>query len=986
MHAATPSSRTIRFGSFVANLRAGELHKNGARLKLQEQPFQILAMLLERAGDVVTREELRKGLWPDNTYVDFDHGINMAVGKIREVLGDFSEEPKFIETVGRRGYRFIAAVEPVIEDSELSPHVFRATPYLPPAQSHSVGRERERAELASAFASAAGGRGVMACVAGEPGIGKTTLVQDFLSGLQVSGKSFDLAIGRCSQRLAGEEAYLPFLEALDNLLRYDTGLTRKLRELAPSWYVQLFPLSEKDPSDALLQEYVRNATQERVKREFTAFVCEITRQNPLVLFFDDVHWTDPSTVDLLAHLATKFDSTKILVIVTYRPSELQLLKHPFVGVKRDLHARFLCRAIEVEFLSGEDVERYIGLEFLGNCFPREFAELIHSRTEGNPLFMVDLLRYLRDRKVVVKANGDQQWRLAQSLPDLSRVIPQSVGSVIERKIEQLSDRDREVLTAAAVQGYECDSAAVARALEADNTEIEEILDRLERVHGFVKRVGEDELPGGVPTVRYRFVHVLYQNALYSSLTPTRRVTLSADLAHALEALYGERRSSIASQLAFLYETARDPGRASDYFLLAAQNAQRIFANQEALALARRGLGLLAKLPETPERAQKELSLQVTLAFAFMCTLGYAAPETGASMDRARELCQASRDQASLCPILWGLWAYYLCKGDMKSARETAEHVLSIARTLNDPILLLGSHVGMAMSRLHQGELVSSREHYDEVVKLYDVAQHRRYVQLYRFDPAIHSAGQMVRLLWLLGFPDQARRKAEESLALARGLSSPLSLAFIQLLTAQLYQNLRDPEQAKKIGGECIALCDEQAIQLERAWAECWYGWAVAELGETDRGLAQIRSALDTQLSIGAQVARGYCQAVFAEALWHAGRTEEGLQVVADGLAVSERNGEPFFDADLWRLKGELLKTQDNASEAECCFQKAIEIARQLAAKSLELRASTSLARLWQTQGKRKEARQVLGETYAWFTEGFDTTDLREAVSLLGELS
>jgi len=485
----------IRFGSFVANLRAGELHKNGARLKLQEQPFQILAMLLERAGDVVTREELRKGLWPDNTYVDFDHGINMAVGKIREVLGDFSEEPKFIETVGRRGYRFIAAVEPVIEDSELSPHVFRATPYLPPAQSHSVGRERERAELASAFASAAGGRGVMACVAGEPGIGKTTLVQDFLSGLQVSGKSFDLAIGRCSQRLAGEEAYLPFLEALDNLLRYDTGLTRKLRELAPSWYVQLFPLSEKDPSDALLQEYVRNATQERVKREFTAFVCEITRQNPLVLFFDDVHWTDPSTVDLLAHLATKFDSTKILVIVTYRPSELQLLKHPFVGVKRDLHARFLCRGIEVEFLSGEDVERYIGLEFLGNCFPREFAELIHSRTEGNPLFMVDLLRYLRDRKVVVKANGDQQWRLAQSLPDLSRVIPQSVGSVIERKIEQLSDRDREVLTAAAVQGYECDSAAVARALEADNTEIEEILDRLERVHGFVKRVGEDELPG-----------------------------------------------------------------------------------------------------------------------------------------------------------------------------------------------------------------------------------------------------------------------------------------------------------------------------------------------------------------------------------------------------------------------------------------------------------------------------------------------------------
>lgn len=168
--------------------------------------------------------------------------------------------------------------------------------------------------------------------------------------------------------------------------------------------------------------------------------------------------------------------------------------------------------------------------------------------------------------------------------------------------------------------------------------------------------------------------------------------------------------------------------------------------------------------------------------------------------------------------------------------------------------------------------------------------------------------------------------------------------------------------------------------------ECWYGWAIAELGDIDHGLSLARSALDTQLSIGAQVARGYCQAVLAEALWHAEHTEEGLQAVADGLAVSKRNGAPFYDAELWRLKGELLKMQDKTEEAECCFQKAIEIARQQAAKSLELRAATSLARLWQTQGRRKEAQQLLGEIYGWFTEGSDTADLKEAVSLLNELS
>ncbi len=973
----------LRFGVFEFDAQTGLLCKNGRSVPLQPQPSKVLSLLLSRPGELITREELQLQVWGKDTFVDFEHNINFVVRQIRAALKDDAEEPRFIETLPRRGYRFIAPVEEVAP----SPPGFSAGPQFLPAKRHSVGREKELGELRTGFESTLAGRGLLLCVAGEPGIGKTTLVQDFLSGLQVGGKGFGLAIGRCSQRLAGEEAYLPFLEALECLLRSDGGaIAQKLRTLAPSWYAQLFPLSESDPSGAALQAYAKATTQERVKRELAAFLCEITRQNPLVLFFDDVHWTDPSTVDLLSHLATKFDSTRILVIVTYRLSELLLLKHPFIGVKRELQTRGACREIEVEFLSPGDVERYIALEFLGNCFPREFAGLIHARTEGNPLFMVDLLRYLRDRKVVVKAEGDENWRLARSLPDLSRVIPQSVGSVIERKIDQLSDRDREVLTAAAVQGYEFDSAALAQALEADSMEIEEILDRLERVHAFVKRVGEDELSGGAPTVRYRFVHVLYQNALYTSLTPTRRVVLSAALAHALEGLYGERSSTIASQLGFLYETARDPSRASDYFLLAAQNAQRIFANQEAIALSRRGLALLSKLPETPERARKELGLQVTLAFSLMCTLGYAAPETGANMGRARELCQASRDNAFLCPILWGLWAYYLCKGDMNSAREVAEHVLSIARTLNDPVLLVGSHVALAMSRLHQGELVASRQHFEEVERLYDVAQHGRYLQLYRFDPGIHSASQMIRLLWLLGFPDQARRKAEESLALSRGLSSPLSLAFLQLFTAQLYQNLRQPEKTKEIGGACIALCDEQAIQLERAWAECWYGWAVAELGDTDHGLSLTRSALDTQLSIGAQVARGYCQAVFAESLWHAGHTEEGLQAVEEGLAVSKRNGEPFYDADLWRLKGALLKMQNKTAEAESCFQKAIEIARQQAAKSLELRACTSLARLWQGNGRRNEARQTLSEIYDWFTEGFDTADLQEAASLLKELS
>jgi len=347
----SPSREIVRFSAFEADLRSGELRKHGIRIKLQVQPFQILRILLERPGEVVTREELQKRIWPADTFVDFEHGLNNAVKKLREALGDDAGKQRFIETLSKRGYRFNGDVAAGLKKISSAEPAIRTGPNVPPSIWHSVGREKERAELATAFESAVHGRGLLVCVAGEPGIGKTTLVEDFLAELQKSGKPFHLAKGRCSQRLAGSEAYLPFLEALEDLLREDSGTNRqKLRTLAPSWFAQLFPLSESDPSDVRLQEYVTHTTQERVKREFTAFISDFASQFPVVLFFDDLHWADLSTVDLLNHLATKLDSTKLLVIVTYRPSELLHWKHPFINVKRDFLARGISREFEVEFL------------------------------------------------------------------------------------------------------------------------------------------------------------------------------------------------------------------------------------------------------------------------------------------------------------------------------------------------------------------------------------------------------------------------------------------------------------------------------------------------------------------------------------------------------------------------------------------------------------------------------------------------------------
>ena len=771
------------------------------------------------------------------------------------------------------------------------------------ATRHIVGRGRERAELRAGLDSAAAGRGLLMCVTGEPGIGKTTLVEDFLGGLAAARHACRIARGRCSERLAGTEAYLPWLEALESLLHGEGGdsVARIMKRLANTWYRRVAPTTSDDASS---NADVPAVSQEQMKRELSAFLQDVSRLRPLVLFFDDVHWADVSTVDLLSYLATKFDSLSVFIIATYRPSELLLAEHPFLHVKLELQGRGVCREMPLAFLTSADVAGYLALEFPDNRFSPDLPAVIHAKTEGSPLFMADLVRYLRDCHVIGQDNG--VWVLARSVPDLERDLPESVRSMIQKKIAQLSEADVRLLTAASVQGFEFDSGVVAKAVAIDAAAIEERLDVLELVYSFIRFVNEQELPDRTLTLRFRFVHVLYQNALYASLRPTRRASLSAAVAEALIGFYGAQRSAIASELAVLFEAARDFEHAAEHFLAAAQQAASVSANKEAAALARRGLNALAFLPETRERAEQELRLQTSLGPALMGTVGFAAPEVEAAYNRARELCRQIGETPQLFPVMWGLWQYWLARGNYQTALDLAKQLLATAEPIQDDALLLMAEHAFGNTLWLIGDFESARASAERHNALYVPERHHSLASRYGgYDTGVAGLCGLTMNLWPLGYPEQAAQTGRDAIALAREIEHQYSLAFALTFNAMVHQYRGDVERTRQDAEHAITLAAEHDLGPWLAWATVLHGWALAMRGQ-EEGVAQARQGAAGWGASGALCLQPYFLGLLAEAQRAIGQTEMALATLREALAITEQTREGLAESELQRLKGELV--------------------------------------------------------------------------------
>jgi len=997
----------ILFDPFCLDLASACLWRGSEAIKIRPKAFAVLNYLLDRPGQLVTKDELLKAVWPE-TFVG-DAVLKVTIGQLREALDDDPRSPRFIETAHRRGYRFvgrIAGAGPKLE-TDLESFSYRDAAVAPPGSTYSppsvVGRDQALSRMRGWIGKMLEGDRQIVFVTGEAGIGKTALIDTFVRSLD-SDRGIRICRGQCLEHYGTSEAYLPVLEAMARLCREHHEVAGVLRDHAPMWLLQMPSLLSPSERE-LLSRSVVGATRGRMLREMSEALEELTRDQPLVLILEDLHWSDYSTLDLISYLARQRHTARLMLIGSYRTVELIVSGHPLRAVKQELMAKQQCDELSLEYLSEDAVASYLSVRFPANRFPRGLARLVHERTDGNPLYMVNVVDYLVTEGLIVKYQD--RWDLVVEIEKVKVGVPDSVKQMIDKQVDHLDVDSQRTLGAASVAGAEFSTLALAAALGEDRAVVEARCDELARRRQFIQDCGAQELPDGESVTRYGFIHTLYQNALYDRISASRRVQLHRRIGEQLEAVYGERARELAAELAMHFELGGNYKAAAKYLQQAAENDIRRFAYHDAVGLARRGLELLGTLPDTPQRARQELCLQLALGVPMIATEGYAAADVGSAYKRARELCRQLGETAEISQVLWGLRTFYMVRAELGTAREIAEEFLRLAERLPYPGLAMLGHWALEITFMHLGEFDLALQHFEQALLRYDPAGHRDDAFRYAQHPGVAMRCFAAWALWFVGKPDQALDRIQQALTLATELSEPYGLAHALFFAATLHQLRGEPRLAEQRAKAALAVSCEHGLVLYQAMALITLGWALNEQGRTQEAIEQMRRGLAAHRATSTAVLLPHFLALLAEALSKSGQCEEGLRISDEALAAAYRTGERYYEPELYRIKGEVLlmqvdgkclSTAANAgqdvfqadpatiAQAESCFEQSIIIAQQQNARSWELRAVMSLARLYQKQGKQKLGSDLLARVYSSFSEGFDTMDLREAGALLQQLS
>lgn len=871
---------------------------------------------MEKAGHVVSRDELLRTVWGDT--VVSDNVLKVCISELREALGDDSSKPRFIETLPKQGYRFIAPLSTALSvvstqhsgvrsqesSSALQPASdippFLSTIRSPQSAISLVGRESELSLLNECWQRVMNGERQVVFVTGEPGIGKTALVDAFLMQVRPT-PGVGISRGQCIEHYGAGEAYLPVLEAFEQSSRTPAReqMVALLNQYAPLWLAQMPALLSIGDRERLQRE-LQGVTQERMLREMATFLEALTSESPLLVVLEDLHWSDASTLALLSAVARRRQPARLLVIGTYRPSDIPDAYHPLVAMTQELRLHRQCYDVPVSLLTEEAVAAYLTERFSGHTVPEGLASAIHQQTEGNPLFMVNLVDH-----VLAQSGGPAQMVSRSSFTAALRSLPENLRQMAIYQIDRLSSNEQELLEAASVAGVEFSAETVAVALDRDEPAIERACDSLGQRHLMLRALRP---PSGLEerrSSRYSFRHALFHQAFYERLGLARRRQLHQRIGEQKERVHGSRAGEISSELATHCTEGRDVARAVFYLQQAARTALRRSAHLEAKDHLTRALEWLSQLPDPAERVKRELELQLMLGVTLMSTQGFSSPQVQQTYAHARQLCQQLGSTPQIFPALWGLRSFYHVRAEYSTAREIAEQLLQLAESTQNTDLLVEGHLALGTTSVFQGDLFDARAHLEESLRVYDPQQHRSHAYAYGQDPAVLALCHLASLFAGMGHLDQAVSAIQRAVTIAEEIAHTFSLGYARCFAGAIHSARSEPEVTLQHSEQAIALAQAQGFPHFQVMGTLLYGWALAELGKPEEGTQHLQQALDAQKRIGFEVGRSFYLTLLADVYCQTGQREPGLAAVAEGIERVEQKGEWFYAAELYRLKGEL---------------------------------------------------------------------------------
>ena len=839
-----------------------------------------------------------------------------------------------------------------------------------------VGRAAETEALRRSLERAQAGHGQVVALVGEPGVGKSRLVHEFTRGQQTTSM---LVLASGSSTHDRSTAYLPVIELLHSYFAIDAredarksveavvgkvlSLDRTLEPALPA-LLALLELPGGDPQwETLDPPLRRHRTLDAIKR----LLLRESRVQPLLLVLEDLHWTDAETQAVLDSLVESLPSVALMLLVTYRPEYAHAWAH-----------RAGYTQLRVDPLPPESAERL--LEALLGSEPglRPLKTLLIERSEGTPFFLEESVRALVETGILGGVPGARH--LARALSAVQ--VPATVQAILAARIDRLAPGDKRLLQAAAVIGRDVPFGLLRDVTAEDEDDLRASVGRLQAAALLHEA-------GLFPELEYTFTHALTHEVAYQSLLHERRRALHGRVVDAIEEAHGDRRAEHVERLAHHALRAERWHAAVPYLRQAGARAAARSATVEAVDCFTKGIEALTHLPDDGRRQRLELDLQIALGPALMIARGYGAPEVERAYERARELGRDVGEASERFAALHGLWLYHWLRGHIHEVRDLTREMLAVAEGAHDPVLRLVAHEVMGEVTVYLGEFEAARSHMTTGLAMYDPTVHCGLAFRYGgYDPpaACHVIG--AHALWYLGQSDDALAWSREGLARARQLAHPPTIVFSLAHAAILHCHRRDPERTLGAADEAIAISHEHGIGGWGDFGEILRGWALAQDGRGADGIALIHHGLAGYQAVFGELESPLWFTLLADAHRIVGEPAAGLDAVAEALRRAKAFGFHCEDAELHRLRGELLLMQGPAGEdeAERSFRRAVEIAAGQAALSLELRATVSLARLLARRGSREDARRALAGVYARSAQGLDVADVRDCRALIAELS